>query len=253
MVLEPNANEEVSFTLAGQAFTLSASTIRAAVSGHVADPVHTYWVSIEDREWPVKQVLSLATGLGAHDFQSSSAQRQLKNLGFTVEIRVDRNTKQASGPSARQAETALNLPSPRSWSDVISIDHSTWISAQAESIISQLEDKSLRMSVDEFLAADDESLNSPGIYAWWVDRAGAVELSAGLNETIDEGLLYAGLAGATRTGGTRAKNTLRGRIATMHLGAKHTFSTLRYSVGSILAATSGASAIDEVQVTKWMR
>jgi hypothetical protein len=103
------------------------------------------------------------------------------------------------------------------------------------------------------LASGDESLDFPGIYGWWVDRAGAAELSAGLNETIDQGLLYAGLAGATRTGGKRSKNTLRGRIATMHLGTKHTFSTLRYSVGSILAATTDASVIDETQVTEWMR
>ena len=93
MFSDPNANEAVAFILAGKSFTLSPSEIRAAVSGHVADPVHTYWVLIGEREWPVKQVISLATGLAAHDFGSGSAQRLLKKLGFEVESRVDRRAK----------------------------------------------------------------------------------------------------------------------------------------------------------------
>lgn len=87
MFPEPNANDEVTFTLAGKSFTLRPSEIRTAVSGHVADPVHTYWVLMGEREWPVKQVISLATGLSAHNFGSASAQRLLKKLGFQVERR----------------------------------------------------------------------------------------------------------------------------------------------------------------------
>lgn len=382
MFLEPNANEEVRFTLAGMAFTLRPSEIRAAVSGHVAEPVHTYWVSIEDSEWPVKQVLSLATGLAAQDFQSASAQRLLKKLGFEVEKRVDRSPKQESSPSSSQKAARLRNPAPLPSPDVILISCSkgksehgapaadlyrspyfssmrayaeesgrpwfilsakhglvrptTWLepydaylpessrayrrawgekvtqqlakelgplsrlvvevhagdayvrelgslmrsqgaeiteplkgltfglrlawyrssdgrAIDARSIIREFANETRRRSVDEFLTSNDESFDSPGIYGWWVDRAGAAELSAGLNETIDEGLLYAGLAGATRTGGKRSKNTLRGRISTMHLGKNHSFSTLRYSVGSILAAAADATAIDETQVTDWMR
>lgn len=38
----------------------------------------------------------------------------------------------------------------------------------------------------------------------------------------------------------------------MHLGKKHEFSTLRRSLGSILAEANGQQAIDEVELTRWM-
>ena len=38
----------------------------------------------------------------------------------------------------------------------------------------------------------------------------------------------------------------------MHLGRRHDFSTLRRSLGSILAATHGESTIDEERLTRWM-
>lgn len=57
---------------------------------------------------------------------------------------------------------------------------------------------------------------------------------------------------ATRSGGGASANTLWGRIATMHLGKKHEFSTLRRSLGSILAEATGQVTIDEVQLTRWI-
>jgi hypothetical protein len=38
----------------------------------------------------------------------------------------------------------------------------------------------------------------------------------------------------------------------MHLGKRHEFSTLRRSLGSILASAHGLSAIDEERLTRWM-
>lgn len=90
------------------------------------------------------------------------------------------------------------------------------------------------------------------MYSWYVDEAGAVDLAKGLGSPIAPGLIVAGLAGATPRGGASASNTLRGRIATMHLGKKHEFSTLRRSIGSILARAHGQPAIDEEQLTRWM-
>ncbi|MFZ0377041.1 MAG: hypothetical protein WCD11_18405 [Solirubrobacteraceae bacterium] len=40
-------------------------------------------------------------------------------------------------------------------------------------------------------------LNMPGLYAWWVDAAGAVDVSEGLAGEVAAGLIYAGQAGAT--------------------------------------------------------
>jgi hypothetical protein len=103
------------------------------------------------------------------------------------------------------------------------------------------------------LASGGDGLRRPGLYSWWVDEDGAQDLSRGLGEHVSSGLIYAGLAGATRRrSGRKSTNTLWGRIKGMHLGGRHQFSTFRLSLGSVLAAASGNSEIDEPALTAWM-
>ncbi len=72
-------------------------------------------------------------------------------------------------------------------------------------------------------------------------------------QEIAPGLIYAGLAGATRVkSGRKSKNTLWGRVKGMHLGGRHEFSTFRLSLGSILASAAGDTDIDEIRLTAWM-
>jgi hypothetical protein len=105
----------------------------------------------------------------------------------------------------------------------------------------------------EFLSGGGVGLRTPGLYSWWVDATGATELSLGVGNTIEAGLIYAGLAGATRSrSGKRSTNTLWGRIRGMHLGGRHEFSTFRLSLGSILANAWGASEIQEARLTTWI-
>ena len=86
-----------------------------------------------------------------------------------------------------------------------------------------------------------------------MDGTGAAELSTGLGLNLEPGLIYAGLAGATKwPSGKPSKNTLWGRIAGMHLGRKHKFSTFRHTLGSILANSERRSTIDEDRLTTWM-
>ena len=67
------------------------------------------------------------------------------------------------------------------------------------------------------------------------------------------GLIYAGLAGATRwPSGQRSNNTLWLRVMTMHLGGNHEFSTFRRTLGAIIAHADGATQIDEDASTQWM-
>ena len=108
------------------------------------------------------------------------------------------------------------------------------------------------MTLADLVASNGEGLRSPGMYSWWVDSRGAEDLSRGLGHEVAAGLIYAGLAGATRSGGSTSSNTLWGRIATMHLGIGHDLSTLRRSLGSVLASANGWPAIDEVELTRWM-
>lgn len=122
----------------------------------------------------------------------------------------------------------------------------------AHAVMEDLRDGSQAVTLADLVASNGEGLRSPGMYSWWVDSRGAEELSRGLGHEVAAGLIYAGLAGATRSGGSTSSNTLWGRIATMHLGKRHDLSTLRRSLGSVLANANGRPAIDEVELTRWM-
>lgn len=105
----------------------------------------------------------------------------------------------------------------------------------------------------QFMADGRIIMRAPGLYSWWVDSRGAADLSRGLGHRVEPGLIYAGLAGATRSrSGRRSQNTLWGRITSMHLGGRHQFSTFRLSLGSILAEARGDDDIDENALTAWM-
>ena len=122
----------------------------------------------------------------------------------------------------------------------------------ASAVAEDLRDEAQAVPLPDLVASKGEGLRSPGMYSWWVDGPGAEDLSRGLGHEVAAGLIYAGLAGATRSGGSTSSNTLWGRIATMHLGKRHDLSTLRRSLGSVLASASGWPAIDEVELTRWM-
>ena len=109
------------------------------------------------------------------------------------------------------------------------------------------------VSPSAFIAGGAGELAAPGLYSWWVDEEGAKDLSAGLGLPVSAGLVYAGLAGATRwPSGRASSNTLWSRISGMHLGGRHEFSTFRRSLGSILAHASDEATIDEDRLTAWM-
>lgn len=108
------------------------------------------------------------------------------------------------------------------------------------------------LTPSEFLASHDLRFRGSGLYSWWVDEGGAKQLSAALGLPVSSGLIYAGLAGAKRTvSGRVSKNTLDGRIRTMHLGRRHDFSTFRRSLAAILRPTVG-NPPDEAALTAWM-
>lgn len=126
-------------------------------------------------------------------------------------------------------------------------------SPSADAVVADLLDGDSAVSPGAFLASDRRALAVPGLYSWWVDAAGALDLARGLGEPIRPGLIYAGLAGATRwPSGRRSTNTLWSRVAGMHLGGRNEFSTFRRSLGAILAEADGRRGIDEENLTSWM-
>lgn len=121
-------------------------------------------------------------------------------------------------------------------------------------IIDKLLNQAAAVSPSVFLAAGNSAAKAPGLYSWWVDDAGAADIARGLALPFEAGLIYAGLAGATRwPSGTRSRSTLWLRIATMHLAGSHEFSTFRRTLGAILASASGSSRVNEDALSQWMR
>ena len=105
-------------------------------------------------------------------------------------------------------------------------------------------------------------LDQAGLYAWWVDPAGAADLSLGLGLPLPEGLLYVGQAGATSTVSSAASAaTLRSRIGGDHLRGKVRTSTLRCSLASVLLGPAALTLIgpkrllpdSEDRLGAWMR
>jgi hypothetical protein len=126
-------------------------------------------------------------------------------------------------------------------------------SVEAHELALRLRDFETAVTPDELLARGRSGLDGPGLYSWWVDEDGSGDLSLGLGRPVAAGLIYAGLAGATRSrSGRRSTNTLWGRLQGMHLGSRSDFSTFRRSLGSVLAEVRGTNGIDEVHLSDWM-
>lgn len=120
-------------------------------------------------------------------------------------------------------------------------------------IVATLSNGASAMSPVAFVAAGRGAADRPGLYSWWVDETGAADLTRGLGMSVEIGLVYVGLAGATRwPSGQRSQNTLWLRITTMHLGGNHEFSTFRRTVGAILASADGSTRVQEERVTQWV-
>lgn len=79
-------------TINASTYELTKEGIEVDLASRTPEPVTTYWVDVVGRQFPVKQVLSAATGLANRDFDSGRAQSVLRRLGFDV---------QSSAPGAR--------------------------------------------------------------------------------------------------------------------------------------------------------
>lgn len=103
--------------------------------------------------------------------------------------------------------------------------------------------------------------SSAGLYAWWVDEAGAASLAAGLGMGFTPGRIYVGQAGATFwPSGKPGRRDLGGRIGKMHLQGRVRGSTFRLTLASILfheldvqvQAPNVITPSSEEALTTWM-
>jgi Family of unknown function (DUF6884)/GIY-YIG catalytic domain len=127
------------------------------------------------------------------------------------------------------------------------------LAADADELVRALTDRSKALSPAELLNRGSRTLMVPGLYTWWVDQQGSVDLSAGLGHTVRTGLIYAGQAGATRwPSGKSSGSTLWTRIAGMHLVGAAEFSTFRRSLAAILSSVLGLVSENDPQLSVWI-
>lgn len=177
--------------------------------------------------------------------------------GKTVEVHANstyvgaiRGPLESRGAHLYEPLRGLAMGQRLSWYG--SVAHES-ISGGADDLAHALRYIQTAVAPGEFLARGKAEVDRRGLYSWWVDEGGAEDLSRGLRLPLRPGMIYAGLAGATRwPSGQRSNNTLWLRISTMHLAGNHEFSTFRRTIGSILASANGSVTIDEVALTSWM-
>ncbi|GEM_PF-549495 len=133
-------------------------------------------------------------------------------------------------------------------------------SAPLAEALAALDVRPLRIRAAEW-PGDLAGLDSPGLYAWWVDEAGAAELGRGLEVELRAGRIYVGQAGAASSqAGIPSAATLRSRIGRNHLGGRVRSSTLRRTLAGILAGPlglriAGEKELDEAsedRLSAWM-
>jgi hypothetical protein len=72
------------FTINGRKYDLTKESVETAMRCVPPDSIQQHAVAVSDVEYPVKQVLSMSTGLPRTDFTSNTAQRVLGRLGFLL-------------------------------------------------------------------------------------------------------------------------------------------------------------------------
>ncbi len=72
------------FILRGKSYNLERVNVYKAVKGVSPGSIRKYSINIKGTEYPIKQVIGLATKLPPADFTAHDAYRILRKLGFGI-------------------------------------------------------------------------------------------------------------------------------------------------------------------------
>jgi len=72
------------FRLGGADYTLSSQEVKDKLEHFAPGSIDKYFVRINNRDYPPKQVISIALGISPDKFISTDATRILRNLGFKI-------------------------------------------------------------------------------------------------------------------------------------------------------------------------
>jgi hypothetical protein len=79
-------NGTMEFTIGGKKIYLSKKSVENALKNVNPETISKYSVTIGQAEYPIKQALSLASGLPTAAFITTTAYRILNRLGFEVNV-----------------------------------------------------------------------------------------------------------------------------------------------------------------------
>ena len=81
-----HTEEVIEVTIGGTKVALTKKSVESALQNVEPGPIKKYRVEIGNREFPIKQVLSVATGIPTAAFITTDAYRILTRLGFGVKV-----------------------------------------------------------------------------------------------------------------------------------------------------------------------
>jgi hypothetical protein len=195
-------------------------------------------------EWVVARLELLSSGLS----------------GVTVEVHAGRSYAQPLRDPLGRAGARIDLPLAglsqgrqlQWYASAVGEERVSTYSDDISPTVEALADETKATPAQNVRELARERLAGPGLYAWFVDEAGASDLSRGLEQPVQPGLIYVGQTGATKwPTGRRSASTLRSRILGQHLGGRRSSSTLRRTLGAILDEAH-ARSIDRKELSDWM-
>lgn len=166
-----------------------------------------------------------------------------------------------SGGEAYSQETAVTDPSQDNDAAGEAAAPPQWQERDAWTALDDLDEAPMLVPASEW-PAGVEGLHRPGLFAVWVDEAGAADLAHGLGLPFAAGRIFAGQAGATKwPSGRASSDTLGDRIARVHLTGKVRGSALRLALAAVLLdrlelvvqAAMLLHASSEQALSDWMR
>lgn len=76
--------EQFSFTVGGQGFSISRDEIERKLKGVRPEPIRQYYVTVNGRDYPVKQAVEVSVGLLRSGFTTQDAIRVLRKFGLPL-------------------------------------------------------------------------------------------------------------------------------------------------------------------------
>lgn len=79
-------NGTMQFTIGGKKVSLSKKSVESALRNVKPETISKYRIAVGQSEFPIKQALSIASGLPTAAFITTTAYRILTRLGFDVRV-----------------------------------------------------------------------------------------------------------------------------------------------------------------------